>query len=97
VSPTGLNKSKKVFQPDGDGRDHPELDESEMMNDDGHRKFQMLMGILVWVVTIGHIDVALVKDTRIEHSEYSAISRSDVTDEWWSIQGNPFTEEARTG
>jgi hypothetical protein len=38
--------------------DHPELDESEVMNDDGHRKFQMLMGILVWVVTIGRIDVA---------------------------------------
>ncbi len=38
--------------------DHPELDESEVMSDEGHRKYQMLMGILVWVVTIGRIDVA---------------------------------------
>jgi hypothetical protein len=38
--------------------DHPELDNSKVLNDDGHRKFQMLMGILVWVVTIGRIDVA---------------------------------------
>jgi hypothetical protein len=28
------------------------------MNDDGHRKYQMLMGILVWLVVIGRIDVA---------------------------------------
>ena len=38
--------------------DHPEMDESEIMDDEGHRKYQMLMGILVWVVTIGRIDVA---------------------------------------
>jgi hypothetical protein len=38
--------------------DHPELDESKIMSDEGHRKYQMLMGILVWVVTIGRIDVA---------------------------------------
>ena len=37
--------------------DHPELDESKVMCDEGHRKYQMLMGILVWVVTIGRIDV----------------------------------------
>ena len=37
---------------------HPELDDSEILNDEGHRKYQMLMGILVWVVTIGRIDVA---------------------------------------
>jgi hypothetical protein len=38
--------------------DHPELDTSEVMDDDGHRKYQMLTGILVWVVVIGRIDVA---------------------------------------
>ncbi len=38
--------------------DHPELDESEVMSDEGHRKHQMLMGMLVWVVTIGRVDVA---------------------------------------
>jgi hypothetical protein len=38
--------------------DHPELDESDIMSDEGHQKYQMLMGILVWVVTIGRINVA---------------------------------------
>jgi hypothetical protein len=40
--------------------DHPELDESEIMSEEGHRKYQiMLMGILVWVVTtIRQINVA---------------------------------------
>jgi hypothetical protein len=35
--------------------DHPELDESKVMDDDGHRKYQMLIGILVWLVVILHI------------------------------------------
>ena len=48
---------KKYSNPMETG-DHPELDNSKVLNDDGHRKFQMLMGILVWVVTIGRIDVA---------------------------------------
>ncbi len=48
---------KKYSNPMETG-DHPELDDSKVLNDDGHRKFQMLMGILVWVVTIGRIDVA---------------------------------------
>ena len=38
--------------------DHPELDESEILNDDLHRKFQMLIGMLNWVVGIGRFDVA---------------------------------------
>ena len=38
--------------------DHPELDDTELLNDDEHRKFQMLIGMLVWIVTIGRFDVA---------------------------------------
>jgi hypothetical protein len=38
--------------------DHPEMDDSPLCSDDGHRKFQMLMGMLNWVVTIGRLDVA---------------------------------------
>ena len=38
--------------------DHPEEDESEMLKDDEHRKYQMLIGMLVWIVTIGRFDVA---------------------------------------
>jgi hypothetical protein len=48
---------KKNLHPMETG-DHPELDESEIMDDDGHRNHQMLMGMLVWVVTIGRIDAA---------------------------------------
>jgi hypothetical protein len=29
-----------------------------MLSDDNHRKFQMLIGMLVWIVTIGRFDVA---------------------------------------
>ena len=37
---------------------HPELDDSELLDDEGHRKYQMLMVILVWLVNIGRIDVS---------------------------------------
>lgn len=38
--------------------DHPEEDGSELLDDDDHRKYQMLIGMLNWVVTIGRIDIA---------------------------------------
>ena len=38
--------------------DHPELDESEVLGDDDHTKYQMLIGMLNWIVTIGRIDIA---------------------------------------
>jgi hypothetical protein len=48
---------KKYSCPSETG-DHPELDSTPLLSDDEHRKYQMLIGILVWVVTIGRIDVA---------------------------------------
>jgi hypothetical protein len=38
--------------------DHPELDTSPLLNDDEHRKYQMLLGMLNWIVQIGRFDVA---------------------------------------
>jgi hypothetical protein len=38
--------------------DHPELDESSPLNDDEHRQYQMLIGMLNWIVCLGRIDVA---------------------------------------
>ncbi len=38
--------------------DHLELDESKHLNDEEHTKFQMLIGMLNWIVTIGRIDIA---------------------------------------
>jgi len=38
--------------------DHPELDTSEFLDNDGHRYYQMLIGILNWIVGIGRFDIA---------------------------------------
>jgi hypothetical protein len=35
--------------------DHPELD--DVLNDDRHKKYQMLIGMLNWIVTIGELDL----------------------------------------
>lgn len=37
--------------------DNPELDTSSPLNDDDHRKYQMLLGMLNWIVCLGRIDV----------------------------------------
>jgi hypothetical protein len=37
---------------------HPGIDSSKLLDDEEHQKYQMLIGMLVWVVTIGRIDVA---------------------------------------
>jgi hypothetical protein len=39
-------------------KDHPEMDTSAVLNDDEHRKFQMLIGMLNWIVSIGRFDIA---------------------------------------
>jgi len=36
---------------------HPEMDESPLLGLDDHRKFQMLLGMLQWLVTIGRPDL----------------------------------------
>ena len=38
--------------------DHPELDDSQILNDEDHTKYQMLIGMLNWIVTIGRLDIA---------------------------------------
>ena len=38
--------------------DHPELDTSEFLDDDGHLYYQMLVGILNWIVSIGRFNFA---------------------------------------
>ena len=37
--------------------DHPELDESKLLDDEGIKKYQSLVGALQWVITIGRFDV----------------------------------------
>ena len=38
--------------------DHPELDNTFLLDDDRHRKYQMLLGMLNWLVGIGRFDIA---------------------------------------
>ena len=48
---------KKFTHPAETG-DHPELDESPVLSEDMHRKFQMLIGMLVWINVLGRADIA---------------------------------------
>ena len=52
--------------------DHPEMDDSEVLDDETHRKFQMLIGIMNWVVTIGRLDIAY---ATMSLSRFSACPR----------------------
>lgn len=38
--------------------EHPELDESELLDETGVRKFQMLIGMAQWACTIGRLDIS---------------------------------------
>ena len=38
--------------------DHPELDESPILDEDGIRKYQSLIGTLQWTITLGRFDIA---------------------------------------
>ena len=39
---------------------HPEMDQSPLLDLDGHRKFQMLLGMLQWLMAIGRPDLSQV-------------------------------------
>ena len=38
--------------------DHPELDASELLDDDGTQQFQSLLGSLQWILSLGRFDMA---------------------------------------
>jgi hypothetical protein len=54
----GMFGSVKKYSSPSETGDHPEMDTSKLLNDEGHRRYQMLIGLLMWVVTIGRIDDA---------------------------------------
>lgn len=37
--------------------DHPEMDDSQILSGDMHQKYQMLVGILNWIVALGRLDI----------------------------------------
>ena len=49
--------SAKMFSPLEKG-DHPELDESELLDDTGIQQYQSLIGSLQWAISLGRFDIA---------------------------------------
>jgi len=43
--------------------DHPELDTSPLLNDDGIRQYQSLIGVLQWAITLGRFDISVAVST----------------------------------
>ena len=42
-----------------DPKDSPELDETELLNEDGIKQYQSIIGALQWCVTLGRFDIAV--------------------------------------
>ena len=38
--------------------DHPELDDSELLDAEGIQQYQLLIGLLQWVISLGRFDIA---------------------------------------
>jgi hypothetical protein len=53
----GKKPSMKASSP-LERNDHPELDDSPIVDDDGIRQYQSLIGILQWAITLGRFDIA---------------------------------------
>jgi hypothetical protein len=64
--------------------DHPEEDASEPLNDEGHRHYQMLIGMLNWIVCIGRMDVAFATASL---SRFSACPRKGHMDRAMRVFG----------
>lgn len=56
-----LARVEMMFEPDAKNdtpmvaEDHPECDDSKLLNDEEHTIYQMLIGILNWIITIGRL------------------------------------------
>jgi len=48
---------KRVFHSPLEKADHPELDDSELLDEEGIKTYQSLVGSLQWAVTIGRFDI----------------------------------------
>ena len=53
----GKAPSQKIQSP-LEKNDHPELDDSPLLDDDGIAKYQSLIGVLQWTITLGRFDIA---------------------------------------
>src|SRR5688500_8707218 len=55
----GEKPSAKMFSPLEKG-DHPELDNTELLDDTGIQQYQSLIGSLQWAISLGHFNIATV-------------------------------------
>ncbi len=76
--------SAKKYSRQSETGDHPKRDTSKLLNDEGHRKYQMLIGMLVWVITIGRIDVAHVTSSL---SRFTACPRQGHLERLLRVSG----------
>ena len=52
----GAPPSTRVHSP-AEANDHPELDDSELLDAEGTQQYQSLIGMLQWIISIGRFDV----------------------------------------
>ena len=64
--------------------DHPEEDTSEPLDDKGHQQYQMLIGMLNWIVCIGRMDVAYATASL---SRFTACPRKGHMDRAYRVFG----------
>jgi hypothetical protein len=53
----GVAPKQNIQSPLAQG-DHPEMDESPLLSDDGIQKYQLLIGTLQWTISLGRFDIA---------------------------------------
>ena len=54
---SGEKPSAKMYSPLGRG-DHPELDDSELLDANGIQQYQSLIGSMQWAISLGRFDIA---------------------------------------
>ena len=52
------SKPKTVYTSPLVSNDHPELDETELLDEDGIHHYQSLIGVLQWTISLGRFDIA---------------------------------------
>ena len=58
-------KPKPVYTPPLTSNDHPELDTSKLLDEDGAHQYQSILGVLQWTISLGCFDIATVVMTML--------------------------------
>ena len=51
-------KPKELYSSPLEKGDHPELDTSDLLDADGIQKYQSMIGVMQWAISIGRFDIA---------------------------------------